>query len=117
MKPTHLVVQPYQSAYPDPIILNKGETLTTSDRQADWPGWIWCTTASGDSRWVPDVFLDLLEGLAVLRRDYNPVELSVHPGEQLTAQELVNGWAWCTNQVGQQGWVPLDSLQAIQDEG
>ena len=115
--PIHRVTQPYQSAYPDPIILKQGETLTTSDRQTDWPGWIWCTAASGESRWVPDAFLEIniSPDQAVMRRDYNPIELSVQPGELLTAIETVNGWAWCKNAAGQSGWVPLECLVSIQD--
>ena len=114
--PIHRVTQPYQSAYPDPIILKGGETLTrSSKRQTDWPGWIWCTAASGESRWVPDAFVDIFPGQAVMRRDYNPIELSVQPGDLLTAIETVNGWAWCTNATGQHGWVPLECLQPIQD--
>ena len=113
--PIHRVTQPYQSAYPDPIILKQGETLTTSDRQTDWPGWIWCTTASGESRWVPDAFVNVSPGQATMRRDYNPIELNVQPGDRLTAIETINGWAWCADAARQQGWVPQECLQPLQD--
>lgn len=111
MSSTYRVTKPYQSAYPDPLVFHCGEVLTTSTRETDWPGWIWCTTANGESRWVPDVYLQLSEDQAVMRRDYNPLELSVQPGELLTASDHVNGWAWCANAGGRQGWVPLECLQ------
>jgi hypothetical protein len=104
------VVKPYRSAYPDPLVFSKGQVVTTSARQTDWPGWVWCTTASGDSRWVPDIFLEQIGKQAVMRRDYNPIELSVQVDELLTACEQVNGWAWCINIHHQQGWVPLECL-------
>ncbi len=107
---TYRVVKPYQSAYPNPIILKQGETVTTSTRQTDWPGWVWCTTASGESRWVPDVYLEQPGRQAVMRCDYNPIELSVQVDELLTVCEQVNGWAWCININHQQGWVPLECL-------
>jgi Variant SH3 domain len=104
------VVKPYRSAYPDPLVFSKGQVVTTSARQTDWPGWVWCTTASGDSRWVPDIFLEQTGKQAVMRRDYNPIELSVQVDELLTACEQVNGWARCINIHHQQGWVPLACL-------
>jgi hypothetical protein len=117
MSPTYRVVKPYQSAYPDPIIFCKGEPLTTSNRQTDWPSWFWCTTANSESRWVPDVYIEEIKGQRVMRCDYNPMELSVQSGELLTLTgDAVNGWAWCTNAANQQGWVPLECLQAIQEE-
>lgn len=107
---TYHVIKPYQSAYPDPIILKEGVVLTTSTRETDWPGWIWCTTASGESRWVPDKYLKRSKGQTVMCHDYNPLELSVQVDELLTAYEHINGWAWCVNINHQQGWVPLECL-------
>ncbi|MCD4672974.1 MAG: hypothetical protein K8R77_09955 [Anaerolineaceae bacterium] len=107
---TYRVIKPYQSAYPDPLVFHCGEVLTTSARETDWPGWVWCTNTAGQSRWVPDVYLQLSENQAIMRRDYNPLELSVQIDEMLIAYEHVNGWAWCININNQQGWVPLECL-------
>jgi len=110
MTSTFRVIKAYKSAYPDPIIFKKGDILSTSPRESDWPGWLWCETTNGESRWVPDAYVNQSDGQTVMRHDYNPLELSVQVDELLTAYEQVNGWAWCINTNKQQGWVPLDCL-------
>lgn len=107
------VIADYDSPYTEPFFLKKGATVQVGCRDDEWPGWVWCTTAAGESRWVPESYLD--ENGRVTR-DYESTELTVNVGEWVTAVHEESGWLWCTNQSGQQGWVPLKILQLTQSD-
>jgi len=100
----------YQAAYPEPFVVKAGEVLTSGDKESEWPGWVWCTNREGESRWVPEAYLQRQGERCLALRDYDAVELTVRPGQDLLATDEVSGWFWCTNQEGQRGWVPAEHL-------
>ncbi len=98
--------------YPDPITMRKGDVLTLDGRRDNWQGhiWVWCIHADGKSGWVPDSFIDETGNTATARADYNAIELAVEAGETITVLQETNGWYWCENAGGRQGWVPTEKV-------
>ncbi len=109
-----LVIQAWQTTFPDPLTLEAGETVQTGKRDSEWPGWIWCANAAGKSGWAPESYLDEInehEQTARAKRNYNAVELEVKPGDHLAVEMAESGWCWATHENGQSGWVPLACLE------
>jgi hypothetical protein len=105
------VVADYQSPYTNPLVFNTGEELATSERESEWNGWVWCTNQAGESRWVPEAYVECRGSTCVMLCDYEATELSVRVGEVLTiVGKEESGWIWCMNQAGQSGWVPGDNV-------
>lgn len=104
------VIADYDSPYTEPFFLKKGEMVQTGRRDDEWPGWVWCRSSAGESRWAPEAYLDS-DGLVV--RDYESTELTVKVGDVVTAVLAESGWLWCTNQSGQNGWVPQKVIAPI----
>lgn len=117
MKPdppfTCRVIADYDSPYTTPFVLQKGEPVQIGRQDTDWPGWLWCTNAAGESRWVPRAYLAQDGERGTLLRHYEATELAVKTGEILQGSQLESGWAWCTNRAGRSGWVPLNNLQVF----
>jgi hypothetical protein len=96
----------YYSARREYLKARSGDELTPGRRDADWPGWIYCTNRDGVGAWVPETYL-MLEGLACkLNRDYDATELTVEAGDMLEAEVEESGWIWCTDKSGRHGWIP-----------
>ncbi len=114
MKITCKVIADYESAYPDEFSVGKGEILRIGKKDNPWPGWIWCTRSDGESRWLPNSYLEIygVNGKALF--DYSAVELTVRVGDELTVLKEVNGWFWCTNSQGENGWVPSESVEILE---
>jgi hypothetical protein len=108
------VIKDYQTQYPDPLIVSAGDTLEISKEEPwdDNPAWIWlwCSNQQGRSGWVPQNYLERSKNQGTMRFDYSTQELTVAVGEILTSTKEAAGWAWCTNQQGKSGWVPLSYL-------
>jgi hypothetical protein len=100
----------YQAAYPDPLVMRAGEVLAIVEKESEWRGWLWCTNQQGESRWVPEAFVEQRGATCVMLCDYDSTELSVHVGEELVVEQEVADWFWCTNCSGQSGWVPKENL-------
>jgi len=107
---TYRVVASYRSPYTEPLVLQKGERMTWERRECEWPGWTWCTTEGGESRWVPENWLEKDGEYCVLQRDYTATELNVEKGETVTVSFMESSWGWVTNESGESGWVPLEYL-------
>jgi hypothetical protein len=105
------VVKSYHSPYIEPLTMRQGERLRWESRECEWPGWIWCTTESGESRWVPESWVEKEGEFCVLRRDYTATELSVEEGETVTVLLMESGWGCAINESGESGWVPLVHLE------
>jgi len=75
--------------------------------------WIWCTTDEGESRWVPENWIEKEGEQCVLLRPYTATELSVEEGETVTVEFEESSWGWATNESGQNGWVPLECLEGL----
>jgi uncharacterized protein YgiM (DUF1202 family) len=108
---TRRVIAAYKSAYPEPLVVRAGEPLTIGQKESEWPGWLWCTTQEGKSRWVPESYVERQGDSGIARCHYEATELSVEAGEELIVGREESGWLWCTNQAGQSGWVPAEHLQ------
>jgi len=109
----YVVTKVYRSPYEQGITFHEGERLQFERRVSEWEGWIWCTSASGESAWTPESRVRF-EGVGcVMTRDYCSSELSVEQGEQIAATLEESGWVLATNASGDSGWVPLDHLQKM----
>jgi hypothetical protein len=106
------VVESYRSPYTEPLVLQRGERMTWEPRECEWPGWTWCTTEGGESRWVPENGLEKDGEDCVLQRDYTATELNVEKGETVTVLLMESSWGWVTNEKGESGWVPLEYLSS-----
>ena len=109
----HRVVKSYESPYTEPLTLPRGERLRWEPLECQWPGWVWCTTDGGESRWLPENWVEKEGEYCVLQRPYTATELSLEEGETVTVLLMESGWGWITNESGQSGWVPLESLAAL----
>lgn len=106
------VTADYSRAYPDPIAVSCGEALAIGEEDSEYPGWIWCTNCAGKSGWVPLACVDRSAARAIY--DYSAAELTVREGDTVTLHKSENGWAWCANQAGESGWVPLAHLEDVE---
>jgi len=107
------VIKEYQSPYTHPLVFSTGKELTVSEKEGEWGGWVWCTNQDGNSRWVPEAYVERKGDTAVMRCDYEATELSVTVGEELLMGKEESGWIWCTSQKGQSGWVPADNVKIV----
>ena len=111
--PRGRVVAAYQSAFPDPLKLSAGESLTVEEKPCEWEGWLWCTTGEGKSGWVPAPYARREGNVATMLCDYDATELTVRVGEILSMGQVASDWVWCTNAEGQSGWVPLENIARL----
>jgi Variant SH3 domain/SH3 domain len=110
-----VVVTAYDSQYPDPLIMNPGDTLKIVKRTDDeWPGWVFCENQSGKKGWVPENSIKIDADTAVAQVDYVAREVSVMEGEILRIEKTESGWAWVTNMTNETGWVPLKNLRIVE---
>ena len=100
----------YRSPYSGPFVLHPGDPLTIGDRKSEWSGWLWCTDRRGESRWVPEAYVERRGDIGMALCDYDATELSVQVGEELLVDREESGWIWCTNRRGKSGWVPVENL-------
>ena len=107
------VIEDYISPYTEPWIMAQGEILAVGEKDSEWTGWIWCTNKEGESRWVPENYLEIHGNSGKAKQDYNSTELSVKVGEELIIEKEEAEWYWCTNQEGKSGWVPIKNVQII----
>ena len=72
----------------------------------------WCSDLDGRSAWIPEQILSLdINNRAILKTDYDSAELTVEIGETVIGNRILDGWIWCRNNVGNEGWVPKDNLE------
>lgn len=107
------IIKSYTSAYPEPIILAKGECVITGEADTQYPGWIRCTHPSGRSGWVPLNKLVLEEEgeRAIVREAYSAYELTAEAGEELTVLEEESGWLLAKRENGEIGWIPCEHTE------
>lgn len=97
--------------YPDPLVLEPGDSVIVEDRPSEWAGWVWCTAPTGKAGWLPLAFLNRTGDTATANRSYTTAELAVEPGDDITVLESESGWYWARNGLGQLGWVPIENTQ------
>ena len=69
-----------------------------------------CTTEEGESRRVPENWVEKEGECCLLQRPYTATELGLEEGDTVTVLLMESGWGWVTNESGQSGWVPLEYL-------
>lgn len=105
------VVSDYRSAYPDPLVLQRGAKLRVSDKTSPWPGWLWGEDTNGKKGWIPTSFVNRRGDTGEMNRDYDATELSVKKGDRLTVLDEEAGWVWVDGPDGRRGWVPKENIE------
>ena len=75
------------------------------DECVEFAHWFPCEI-EGHQTYVAESFL--VDG--VLSREYNPTELVQEIGDVLTINEVVFAWLVATNESGQTGWIPAETV-------
>lgn len=107
------VIKPYRAAYENPIRVKAREKVELGKIEDEFPGWIWCTTESGNSGWGPKEYLEIDGDGGRFVRDYDATELTVDEGARVTGFQEVAGWVWCRTEEGYEGWVPGTCLEVV----
>jgi uncharacterized protein YgiM (DUF1202 family) len=105
------IIKDYITSYPDPLKLKKGDEVTITPKESEWPGWVWCTTMQNKSGWAPERYLSIEDNIGVLNRDYDATELNAVKGEKVVILYEESGWGWCRKETGECGWVPLENIE------
>jgi hypothetical protein len=109
------VIEEYQAPYPDPIQAKADdEVVVDLSRKTDIVGWVWCANSAGKSGWVPNVYVEINDNQGRLLKDYNAIELTIHVGDVLTVYKEESSFYWASNQAGDQGWVPIKNVEAME---
>ncbi len=108
--PQSKIIKDYESSNSNPIQVKRGEVVTPSKKDKDYPGWVWCATQDGKASWVPERILQIKNDNATVTEDYEATELSVKEGDVITTFQSESGWVWCEKENGEQGWVPLENI-------
>ncbi len=113
----YLVKTPHNSNYPNPVSLQVGDRVRVGKTDTNFPGWIWVTTADGNQGWAPVQFLEINEvtQTAICTHDYCADELNTEIGEPLVLHCRLNGWGWVENEHKESGWVPMESIQPVDE--
>lgn len=91
----------------EPLVLPEGTEVTTGTEDRSWKGWVWVIAPDNRGTYVPAGYLEPLDGLrARMKQSFRADDLSVKRGETVTRIREVNGWYWCRNAAGQEGWLP-----------
>jgi hypothetical protein len=78
----------------------------------NWKNWVRCISKDAElAGWIPKQYLRIERNSGTVIKEYSSVELPVEIGEKLTVHYHLNGWAWCTDTSGNQGWVPDEKLE------
>lgn len=108
------VIMNHVKSYDSPPAFQAGAQVRIGRRDNRWQSWVWCTDLTGREAWIPEQILSIKSDReAVLTADYDSVELSVEIGETVIGSRILEGWIWCRNNVGREGWVPEDCLEPI----
>ena len=113
-----IVVKPHISNYPNPIHFKVGDFVKVGKTDPDFPGWIWVTTIDGNQGWAPIQFIHVDEAseYATAIKEYSAQELNTKIGEQVFLHYELNGWGWAENENQCTGWVPMRSIQLVDEK-
>jgi uncharacterized protein YgiM (DUF1202 family) len=109
------VIKSHPPSTISPLQVRPGDRVQVHERDDEWPAFVKVTTLAGSSGWVPSRNLSAAEGSAAVITADNTQELAGQPGDLLTVIERddESGWHWCRNAGGQEGWIPVRSLEPI----
>ncbi len=116
LETTVVVTVPHARSYEAPITLERGARVAVLRRDTTWPEWLWCRDAGGREGWVHQSVLSIEGERATAQRHYDAIELTAEVGERLRCSERLGGWAWCTHEQGQAGWIPEANLIPMEKE-
>ena len=99
------------------MIAVMGEIVQEEERETEYEGWLWCQNSAGANAWVPETYLEKMSdsGEYQFLKDYNSRELTVDMGQEVIVLDEDSGWAWVRTTLGEEGWIPLENLQDLQD--
>lgn len=92
--------------------LKAGDRLKWVERSTPYTGWIWCKANTGETGWVPKIWLEFDGDSCIVLKDYNSTELTISPGDSLQGIITESGWLYASNQGNEKGWVPLECVEA-----
>ena len=81
------VIAKYISAFPEPLLLKRGELLRVENKKSEWPGWVWCISNDGKKGWIPKSYLKLKGKQYIMIHDYDATELTVSKGQELIIEK------------------------------
>lgn len=102
------VLAGHRQSYADPVAFARGDCVRLTGREDCWDGhrWVWAIGPDGREGWIPPHTVEPFGDGFRACRDYSARELTVAPGDCVTAGALELGWRWCRNAAGEEGWVP-----------
>ncbi len=112
------VIKNHTSEFQTPLIAVKGEIVEGEKRETEYKGWLWCRNNAGVNAWVPETYLEKVSepGQFQFLKDYNSRELTIDEGQEVIVLDEDSEWAWVRTTLGEEGWIPLDSLQDLKDK-
>jgi len=111
------VIEDYQVPYPDPIRARTGDEVSVDwNKKTDISGWVWCTNRANKSGWVPKVYVEIKGDQGKMLQDYSAIELTIDVGELLKVHKEESSFYWVSDQTGNQGWIPIANVEAMEEE-
>jgi hypothetical protein len=100
-----------------PIRVGEGQHVEVGERDTTWPAFVFITTEDG-SGWAPSRHIDTSSDPPVMLASYDTTELPASAGDVLTvlAHDELSGWTWVRNSRGQEGWVPDNAIEPVEEE-
>lgn len=105
-----ILTSDYKREFPEPMILREGDRIEIKGKGDQYPQWYYCISEEGIESYVPDNILVINGTEATVTEDYNSWELSGLEGETVSVHREFDGWAFCSNSRGENGWLPLEIL-------
>lgn len=113
----YLVIKKHKSNYPNPINVRKGEKVLVGkeyEGEEDWVNWRYCyKTDKSQEGWIPEQLLNISSQHGVLKEDYTAKELTINKGKKVEGINELNGWVWCRDSQGREGWIPKLNLKSL----
>lgn len=110
------VVKSYQTKYLNPIILNKGDTVSLGKEETkkEWLGWIWCESKNYKG-WIPKQIVNTKDNKnGIITEYYSAKELDAEEGDIVIHIKELNGWLWVKHlKTNEEGWIPKENIKKI----